>query len=77
MLGEVEIEASQGRESHRWLAQVLFVSLSRPAHERVIVGHAGFLPYFDVTFLGRKRELRLSGMPSRCPRPPGRTDGAR
>ena len=54
--GAVTIELRQARESYRWPAVVGIVG--RPWRE-ALLGHSGFLRYFDVTFFGEKREVRL------------------
>jgi hypothetical protein len=54
----LEIEISDGvRETYRWTAVVGFVpaaSLTRP-----LLGHAGFLQYFDAEFRGADLEVVL------------------
>lgn len=55
--GTVILEFGQGRERQRW--QTMVGVVQQPWQE-ALLGHAGFLRYFDVTFLGGKREVRLS-----------------
>ena len=44
------------RETYRWTAVVCFV----PSLPRPVLGHAGFLQFFDVEFRGADREVILT-----------------
>lgn len=54
--GEVTIEAGQGKVLHRWRTTVGVVEQT---WNEALLGHAGFLRYFDVTLCGAKREVQL------------------
>jgi len=57
--GSVEIELSQGGETHRWSAQVGF--LVGDANPPVaFLGHAGFLEYFTAVFDYGERKVELN-----------------
>jgi hypothetical protein len=66
--GEVEIEVADGDERHRWTMPVGFTSLQDPQDEVAILGHAGFLDYFEATFNGQGHELHLSRLIPSVPR---------
>lgn len=55
--GAVTIEFGLGPERYRWRATVGIVD--QPWKE-ALLGHIGFLRYFDVTFLGGHRESQLT-----------------
>ena len=55
----VEIQISDGiRETYRWTAVVGFID--GMAHPRPLLGHAGFLQYFDAEFRGADLEVLLA-----------------
>jgi hypothetical protein len=54
--GNVVLELSSGKKSYRWCATV---GISSEPWEEAVLGHVGFLQYFDATFLGEKRAVRL------------------
>lgn len=72
VLGRVEVEVSDGIETHRWPLAVGFVEYDDPALEQVaILGHTGFLQYFNAEFRGADREVVLTAndaLRSRQPR---------
>jgi predicted aspartyl protease len=53
---EVALRITDGKEVHEWSAVVGFVAA--PLHY-VLLGHAGFLQFFDVEFRGADQEFRL------------------
>jgi hypothetical protein len=54
--GRVTLEIGRGRGRHRWVATV---ALADQAWQEAALGHLGFLRYFDASFLGGRREVRL------------------
>ena len=57
----VRFHLSDGTEACEWEAIVGFIAA---AMRWPLLGHAGFLQFFDVTFLGNARELFLTPNPS-------------
>ena len=55
--GTLIIELASGVEHYRWNAVVGIVD--QPLRE-ALLGNIGFLRYFDVTFFGERREVRLT-----------------
>ena len=53
--GIVEIEVTNGNESHHWSTRVAFLE----GHSGVILGYSGFLELFDITFAGSRKEILL------------------
>jgi len=66
--GEVEVEMVDGGDRHRWNMTVGFTSVDDPQDEVAILGHAGFLDYFQATFDGQARELQLTRLIPTVPR---------
>jgi hypothetical protein len=61
ILGRVEIELSDGIETYAWRAPVAVVSYDDTAEEQVaLLGHRGFLDYFDAKFRGVEHEVVLT-----------------
>ena len=54
----VDLRISDGRETCHWIAIVGFLDV--PGRKRAILGHAGFLQFFDATLLGADQELTLT-----------------
>jgi len=54
--GRVTIEIGHGRQKYRWGA---IVGIVEQPWQEALLGHIGFLRYFDVTFLGAKQEVKL------------------
>ena len=54
--GDISLEIGRGRARYRWHTTVGF--LSQPLEE-ALLGHRGFLQYFDVSFLWVRKEIRL------------------
>lgn len=54
--GKVMIEVGHGKQRYGWRATVGIVQ--QPWQE-ALLGHIGFLRYFDATFMGAKREIKL------------------
>ena len=57
--GRVTLELRQGSTLHRWETTVGFVEFASPETEQGILGHAGCLDYFVITFDGEKHELTI------------------
>lgn len=57
VLGRVELEIAYESEAYRWPQQVGFVSFATAEDEVAILGHAGFLDFFTVTFDGENHEF--------------------
>ncbi len=55
--GRVTLELRQGSTLHRWETTVALVEFASPEAEQGILGHAGCLDYFVVTFDGERHEL--------------------
>jgi hypothetical protein len=56
LLGMLELELRSRRTIHRWPARVGFV---HRADNVALLGHAGFLDYFSVTFDGLHKRVTL------------------
>jgi len=56
LLGALDLEVRLGSSSYRWSAQVGFVPR---ADNLALLGHAGFLDYFSVTFDGLRKRVTL------------------
>lgn len=54
--GTVQLEVRQGKERYRWRARV---GVADQPWQEPLLGHHGFLQYFDATFFGGKRQVRL------------------
>jgi hypothetical protein len=57
--GDVVLEVTDGKQTFRWPAKVGFVDFADPRDEVVLVGHAGFLDYFRVTYDGYQRTVEI------------------
>ena len=57
--GRVTLELRQGKTVYRWAATVGFVDFATDEAEQAILGHAGCLDYFVVTFDGGRHELEI------------------
>ncbi|MEX0678230.1 MAG: aspartyl protease family protein [Pirellulales bacterium] len=66
--GDVTLEVGRGRARYRWRTTAGVVK--QPWRE-AILGHMGFLRYFDVTFFGETREVRLTRNAMPLPEPIG------
>ena len=64
ILGEVEFELTDGKQTFRWTAKVGFVDFADPKDEITVLGHAGFLDYFRTTFDGHLRTLEIEVTPA-------------
>ena len=64
--GQVTLEVGRGRGRYRWQGTVGIVD---QPWEEAVLGHAGFLRYFDVTFFGERREARLKRNRLALPQP--------
>jgi hypothetical protein len=58
-LGEVIFELSDGSEIYRWSTKIGFVDFADPKDEVSLLGQAGFLDFFRVTFDGHQRWLQI------------------
>lgn len=58
--GDVCLEISDGKESIAWQSTVGFVDFGSPSDEVIILGHAGCLDFFTMTFDGENAQLELS-----------------
>jgi hypothetical protein len=63
ILGEVILELAEGNQTFRWPAKIGLVEFSDPKDEIALVGHAGCLDYFRVTYDGHLRTLGLRSRP--------------
>lgn len=63
LLGEVVLELSDGHQTFRWPAKIGLVDFADPQDEVALVGHAGCLDYFRVTFDGHLRILEVEVTP--------------
>jgi hypothetical protein len=63
ILGEVEFELTDGNLTFRWSAKIGLVDFADPKDEVAVLGHAGFLDYFRVTFDGHLRTLEIEATP--------------
>jgi hypothetical protein len=54
--GEVELQLAEGGTAYRWTAVVCFSSAPIPYR---ILGHAGCLEFFNVTFRGADRSIEI------------------
>ncbi len=57
--GLVSLELRQGETCYRWEATIGFVEFATPEAEQGILGHAGCLDFFVVTFDGETHELAV------------------
>jgi hypothetical protein len=64
ILGEVVIELTDSSRVFRWPAKIGLVDFADPRDEVVLVGHAGCLDYFRVTFDGHQRMLEIEATPA-------------
>ncbi len=64
VLGEIELELNDGNQTFRWPARIGVVDFADPQDEITLVGHAGFLDYFRVTFDGHAHALHIDVTPS-------------
>jgi hypothetical protein len=56
LLGALDLELRSGRARYRWSARVGFVPR---ADNLALLGHAGFLDHFSVTFDGSRKRVTL------------------
>jgi hypothetical protein len=63
--GDVILEVSSGTEQYRWKATV---GITDQNWSEAILGHAGFLEYFDVLLLGLEREVVMTRNEAALPR---------
>lgn len=64
ILGEVILELTDGKTTFRWPARIGFVDFPDPHDETALVGHAGFLDLFRVTYDGHLRSLEIEATPA-------------
>jgi len=64
VLGEVVLELSDGSQTLRWPAKIGLVDFSDPRDEIALLGHAGCLDYFRVTYDGHLRTLEFEVTPA-------------
>jgi hypothetical protein len=64
ILGEVDFELTDGKQTFRWSAKIGFVDFADPKDEVTVLGHAGFLDYFRVIFDGHRRKLEIELTPA-------------
>ena len=64
ILGEVEFELTDGKQTFRWSAKIGLVDFADPKDEVTVLGHAGFLDYFRVIFDGHLRTLQIDVTPA-------------
>lgn len=57
--GTVEFEITGDGKTYRWRAVVGFVDFDDPRHETAVLGHAGCLDYFTVTFDGEQHAFEI------------------
>lgn len=61
VLGTIEVELTDGVATLRWSLKVGFVEYHDPVLEQVVIlGHTGFLEYFNAEFRGQDREVVLT-----------------
>jgi hypothetical protein len=54
--GKVLLQIDFGKNTHRWRVTV---GIAEETWTEAVLGHAGFLQFFDATFFGEKRALQL------------------
>ncbi len=54
----VRLRISDGNEAFEWAAEVGF--LNRPGKAHALLGHTGFLDFFDVILLGSAKEVLIT-----------------
>ena len=60
VLGRVTIELTDGMQTLRWPTAVAIVDYGAPhLEQQVILGHTGFLQYFDAEFRGADKLVLL------------------
>ncbi|MEK6261924.1 MAG: hypothetical protein AABP62_25275 [Planctomycetota bacterium] len=60
VLGRIDIEVMDGRESATWRMPVAVVTFDDPQHEDIVLlGQTGFLQFFDMRFLGSQHAVEL------------------
>ena len=64
ILGEVVLELTDGSQTYRWPAKIGLVDFANPQDEIALVGHAGCLDYFRMTFDGHLRSLEIEASPA-------------
>jgi hypothetical protein len=64
ILGEVVLELTDGSQTFRWSTKIGFVDFADPKDEVTLLGHAGFLDFFRVTFDGHQRWLHIETTPA-------------
>ena len=64
ILGEVVFELSDGIQTFRWPAKIGLVDFANPQDEIALLGHAGCLDYFRVTYDGHLRTLEIEVTPA-------------
>jgi hypothetical protein len=57
--GRASLRLESGKEQVEWKTSICFFDFASPEEECVILGHAGFLDYFTVTFDGKRGILSL------------------
>jgi predicted aspartyl protease len=60
--GDVQFELRHDNVRVRWNARVQFFEFSSAEDESLLLGHVGFLDYFDATFHGQKGMLTLNSV---------------
>jgi hypothetical protein len=58
--GHVQLALTQGEWQYHWSVTVSFLEFERLEDETPLLGHAGFLEFFTVTFNGERREVELT-----------------
>jgi hypothetical protein len=64
ILAEVILEFCSGSQTFRWAAKIGLVDFADPKDEVCLVGHAGCLDYFRVTYDGYQRTLEIEPTPA-------------
>jgi len=60
ILGLIDVEVMDGRESATWRMPVAVVTFDDPQHEEIVLlGQTGFLQFSDVQFLGHDHAVEL------------------
>lgn len=64
ILGEIALELTDGSQTFRWPAKIALVDFADPKDEFALVGHAGCLDYFRITYDGHLRMLEIEATPA-------------
>jgi hypothetical protein len=64
ILAEVILELTDGLQTFRWPAKVGLVDFADPQDEVTLLGHAGCLDFFRVTFDGHLQTLEVEVTPA-------------